>query len=87
MRYWINTVSRDHVQRGVAGGFTQVDHGKDTRLKRMSKGDGIIFYSPRSELGSGEPLQRCTTTGAVRPPMKVQPPEGQEQGKPPGHRR
>jgi hypothetical protein len=23
MRYWVNTVSRDHVQRGVDGGFTQ----------------------------------------------------------------
>lgn len=86
MRYWINTVSRDHVQGG-AGGFTQVDHGKDTRLKRMSKGDGIIFYSPRGERGAGEPLQRFTTTGPVRPPMKVQPPEGQQQAQAPlGHR-
>ena len=55
MRYWINTASRDHVKGGVAGGFTQVDHGKDTRLKRMSKGDGIIFYSPR---GSAAPVSR-----------------------------
>ena len=30
MSYWINTVSRDHVQRGVAGGFTQANHGKPT---------------------------------------------------------
>ena len=45
MRYWVNTVSRDHVQRGVAGGFTQADHGKDTRLKRMSKGDRIVLVA------------------------------------------
>ena len=25
-RSWINTVSLDHVQRGMAGGFTQADH-------------------------------------------------------------
>jgi predicted RNA-binding protein len=49
MRYWINTVSRDHVQKGVEGGFTQADHGKQSRLKRLAKGDRIVFYSPRKE--------------------------------------
>jgi hypothetical protein len=49
MRYWINTVSRDHVQTGVEGGFTQADHGKRTRLKRLERGDRIVFYSPRAE--------------------------------------
>ena len=34
MAYWINTVSRDHVQIGMAGGFTQANHGKATNLKR-----------------------------------------------------
>jgi hypothetical protein len=49
MRYWINTVSRDHVQTGVQGGFTQADHGKQSRLKRLGRGDRIVFYSPRTE--------------------------------------
>ena len=49
MRYWVNTVSRAHVQTGIAGGFTQADHGDDTRLKRLAKGDRIVFYSPRDE--------------------------------------
>jgi predicted RNA-binding protein len=49
MRYWINTVSRDHVQTGVEGGFTQADHGKQSRLKRLGRGDRIVFYSPRTE--------------------------------------
>ena len=50
MRYWVNTVSRDHVQHGVDGGFTQAGHGKATGLKRMAKGDRIVFYclAPRS---------------------------------------
>lgn len=65
MRYWVNTVSRDHVQRGIAGGFTQADHGKETRLKRLSKGDRIVFYSPRTEFQAGEPLQHFTAVGEV----------------------
>jgi hypothetical protein len=58
MRYWINTVSRDHVQTGVEGGFTQADHGKQSRLKRLGKGDRIAFYSPRTD-------QKFTAIGEV----------------------
>jgi hypothetical protein len=65
MRYWVNTVSRSHVQNGVAGGFTQADHGKDTRLKRLSKGDGIVFYSPRTDMRAGDPVQSFTAIGEV----------------------
>lgn len=65
MRYWINTVSRTHVQVGVDGGFTQADHGKRTRLQRLEKGDLIAFYSPRTEFRGGEPPQAFTAIGRV----------------------
>ncbi|NNF64014.1 MAG: EVE domain-containing protein [Acidimicrobiia bacterium] len=65
VRYWINTISKAHVDIGVAGGFTQADHGKSTRLKRLSRGDVIIFYSPRTELRAGKPLQSFTALGWV----------------------
>lgn len=60
MAYWINTVSRDHVQIGLAGGFTQANHGKSTNLKPLTKGDLIAFYSPRTSLHDGQPLQHFT---------------------------
>ena len=65
VRYWVNTVSRNHVQVGVESGFTQADHGKNTRLKRLSKGDWLVFYSPRTELRGGEALQTFTAIGRV----------------------
>jgi hypothetical protein len=65
MRYWVNTVYRNHVQNGVAGGFTQADHGSNTRLKRLSKGDAIVFYSPRAEMGAGETVRRFTAIGEI----------------------
>ena len=43
MKYWINTISKDHVMRGVEGGFTQANHGSPYNLKRMGKGDYISF--------------------------------------------
>jgi EVE domain len=65
MTYWINTVSADHVQRGVAGGFTQANHGKPHMLRKMASGDWIAFYSPKTALDGGAPLQAFTAIGRV----------------------
>lgn len=62
---WINVVSLDHVEAGVAGGFTQADHGKPTRLRRLSPADRIAFYSPWTTMRSGRPLQQLTALGTV----------------------
>jgi hypothetical protein len=64
-RYWINTISRDHVLIGVAGGFTQANHGRPTTLRRLARGDLVAFYSPRTGYPDGEPLQRFTAVGRV----------------------
>jgi EVE domain-containing protein len=56
MRYWIGVVSRDHVQRGVAGGFCQLCHGKAAAMQRLTPGDWIVFYSRRTAMRAGEVL-------------------------------
>lgn len=63
MKYWINTVSKNHVLIGFDGGFTQANHSKNSRLKNLAKGDYIIFYSPRTEFKGGKPLQKFTAIG------------------------
>jgi hypothetical protein len=65
MRCWVNTVSREHVLLGVEGGFTQADHGKPTRLRRLERGDVLAFYSPRTQMRRGDPLQRFTALGVI----------------------
>jgi predicted RNA-binding protein len=64
-RYWIGVASRQHVLIGVAGGFAQLCHGKERPLKRMSKNDWIIYYSPQEILGEKTPCQRFTAIGEV----------------------
>ena len=64
-RYWINTVSRDHVRLGVEGGFTQANHGRPTTLRRLARGDLVAFYSPRTSYPDGAPLQCFTAVGCV----------------------
>lgn len=36
-KFWVGVVSKEHVQRGVKGGFCQVCHGKKGPLNRMKK--------------------------------------------------
>ena len=65
IRYWIGVASKDHVNRGVAGGFCQLGHGKAQPLKRMSVGDWIIYYSPKERFEEATPCQKFTAIGEV----------------------
>ena len=64
MKYWINVVSREHVLIGLEGGFTQAQHGAIHGVRRLSRGDYIVFYSPRTAM-QGEPLRCFTAAGRV----------------------
>ena len=64
-RCWIGVASREHVMRGVAGGFAQVCHGKPGPLNRMDTGDWIIYYSPVEKFGGKEACRRFTAIGKI----------------------
>jgi hypothetical protein len=64
-RFWVNTVSLDHVEAAAEGGFTQADHGARTRLGRPRPGDEMVFYSPRTQLRGGRPVQQFTALATI----------------------
>jgi EVE domain len=64
-RYWIGVVSKTHVERGVSEGFCQLCHGKAAPLKRMAKGDWLIYYSPKIDFEGDEAYQKFTAIGRV----------------------
>ena len=64
-RFWVATVSLDHVQGAVRGGFTQADHGAGTRLRRMRPGDEVVYYSPRTSLRGGTPVRQFTGLATI----------------------
>jgi hypothetical protein len=64
--YWIGVVSAEHVKRGVAGGFSQVCHGKSQPLKRLQPGDGFVYYSPNLTFQGKERYQTFTAIGTVK---------------------
>jgi hypothetical protein len=65
MKYWINTIAREHVMRGVEGGFTQANHGSPRNLKRIGKGDVMVFYSGKTSYPDGDPYQKFTAMGRI----------------------
>ena len=64
MTAWLGVVSRAHVQRGVGGGFAQLCHGKAQPLRRMRRGDWLVYYSPTMEMG-GDALRAFTAIGQL----------------------
>lgn len=65
MTNWIGVASREHVKAAIKGGFAQAGHGKKAPVKRMKRGDHILYYSPREGLGAGERVQAFTAIGRV----------------------
>ncbi|MGO9692155.1 MAG: EVE domain-containing protein, partial [Syntrophobacteraceae bacterium] len=65
-RFWIGVVSREHVQRGIRGGFVQLSHGRKAPLQRLRAGDGFIYYSPGARYPTGDICQMFTAIGIVK---------------------
>ena len=65
MKNWLCVVQRDHVLRGVELGIVQTNHGVRSGIQRMSPGDGLVFYSPKTAHPEGDPLREFTGIGVV----------------------
>ena len=66
-RYWIGVASREHVKAAEAGGFCQFCHGREAPVRKLSAGDGVVYYSPREHMGEGARIRAFTAIGRVRP--------------------
>src|ERR1700733_8384619 len=64
-RFWVGVASREHVLAAVCGAFCQLNHGKETPVRRLQIGDSIVFYSPRERMDIGESLQAFTAAGRI----------------------
>jgi hypothetical protein len=65
MKYWINTVSRNHVLVGEKNKIVQANHGKEKPLKRLSVGDIVLYYSPKTDYENGESLKKFTAIARI----------------------
>ena len=59
-KYWIVTVSKEHVLNGKEWKIMQACHGKKAPLKRISKDDYVIFYSSKFKMNDKRPYQKFT---------------------------
>lgn len=67
IRFWVGVASRDHVKVGEAGGFCQLGHGKEAPVQRLSPGDGIVYYAPRTGIKTGDVVKGFVAIGQVQP--------------------
>ena len=64
-KYWIAVVQRSHVLTGVELGIVQTNHGVRGGIQRMSPGDGLVYYSPKTDYPEGAPLRQFTAIGTI----------------------
>lgn len=64
-KYWVIVASKDHVKNGIEAGIAQACHGKISPLKRMKKGDFIVYYSGKQTMGKPDKCQEFTALGKV----------------------
>lgn len=64
-KYFLIGASKDHVIKGVEGGFAQAGHGRKDYISKPSKGDWIVFYSSKDKFEESKPLQKFTAIGQV----------------------
>ena len=64
-RYWVNIISHNHVLKAVEGEFIQADRSQGEGLGQLTKGDKVLFYSPRTSFRKGRLLQEFTALGTV----------------------
>jgi len=64
-KYRIIVASKDHVKSGISAGIAQACHGKSSPLKRMKKGDWIVFYSGKQTMEKPDKCQQFTALGKV----------------------
>lgn len=65
-KYWVIVASKDHVKTGLSGSFAQACHGKSAPLKRMRKGDFVLYYSGKQTMGNPDKCQEFTAIGQVK---------------------
>jgi hypothetical protein len=64
-KYWLAVVQRSHVLKGAELGIVQTNHGVRGGIQRMSPGDGLVYYSPKTDYPEGEPLRQFTAIGTI----------------------
>jgi len=65
-KYWIIVASKNHVMRGVKEGICQANHGKAGPLRRMKRGDGVVFYSPKETFEGNVKCRKFTALGLIQ---------------------
>lgn len=64
-KFWIGVASLEHVHAAVKGGFCQLSHGKEAPVKRLQKGDVLVFYSPKESMRGNSSVQAFSAAGLI----------------------
>lgn len=63
-RFWIGVAHRKQALAAAGAGFVAVSHGKEAPLRKLSIGDRVLYYAPKSDF-EGETVQAFVALARV----------------------
>ena len=76
MRYWIGVIAGDLIPFAVAEGVCAFTKGQEAPVAKLDVGDRFFFYSPKTGVMDGDPVQAFTAMGEVTGDVVYQKPWG-----------
>lgn len=64
-KYWLVVASVEHVNQSIKEGYCQLVNGKEVPLRKMKKGDGLIYYSSTISLKNKTAVKAFTAIGFI----------------------
>ena len=64
-RYWVGVIAADHARHAVEAAICAFSHGLPSSLTKLSEGDRIVYYSPKTGYMQGDTVQCFTALGTV----------------------
>lgn len=64
-KFWIGVACKEHVETGVKLGICQFCHGKSSPVKRLARGDWIVYYSSKVTMDEPDLYQKFTAIGQI----------------------
>ena len=63
-KYWIGVAHRKQALSAKSAGFVALSHGKKSAVSKLSAGDGVIYYAPKTDF-EGDAVQGVITLATI----------------------
>ena len=73
-KYWVSVIAATHAGFAMDQGIAAFSKGKRSSVARVSRGDHFVYYSPKTGISEGDPVQAFTALGEITGDAEIEMP-------------